>query len=81
MYVIKIVMQPQFAKRLHMMIPFFFQTGIAAVSMALLVERGHLDYEEKVVHYWPEFGQNGKENVTVKMLLNHEVSNLNSTAH
>ena len=41
--------------------------------MAILVDRGHLDYDEKVSHYWPEFAQNGKENVTVKMLLNHEV--------
>ena len=42
--------------------------------MAILVERGYLDYEEKVAHYWPEFAQNGKENVTVRMLLNHEVN-------
>ena len=47
--------------------------GMAALCMAMLVDRGQMDYEEKVVHYWPEFGQNGKENVTVKMLLHHEV--------
>ena len=46
---------------------------MAALCIAILVDRGHLDYDKKVVHYWPEFGQNGKENVTVKMLLNHEV--------
>ena len=48
-------------------------TGMAALCAAILVDRGHLDYNQKVVHYWPEFGQKGKENVTVKMLLNHEV--------
>lgn len=46
--------------------------GMAALCAAILVDRGHLDYNQKVVHYWPEFGQKGKENVTVKMLLNHE---------
>ena len=51
----------------------YFDVGIAAICMALLVEKGHLDYEEKVAHYWPEFGQNGKENITVKTLLNHQV--------
>ena len=53
-----------------------FVLGMAALCMAMLVDRGHLDYEQKVVHYWPEFGQNGKENVTVKMLLHHEVGAL-----
>ncbi|XP_072027157.1 beta-lactamase domain-containing protein 2-like [Amphiura filiformis] len=46
--------------------------GMAALCMAMLADRGHLDYDQKVVHYWPEFGQNGKENVTVKQLLHHE---------
>ena len=36
--------------------------------------RGHLDYKEKVATYWPEFAQNGKEDVTVETVLNHQVS-------
>ncbi|XP_072027156.1 beta-lactamase domain-containing protein 2-like [Amphiura filiformis] len=55
-----------------MAIVFSVTKGMAALCMAMLVDRGQLDYDQKVVHYWPEFGQNGKENVTVKMLLNHE---------
>ena len=47
---------------------------MAALCMAILVERGYLNYEEKVSYYWPEFAQHGKENVTVRMLLNHEVN-------
>jgi len=31
-----------------------------------------LDYSEKVSHYWPEFSENGKENITVEMLLSHQ---------
>ena len=29
-------------------------------------------YDEKVSTYWPEFAQNGKENMTVETLLKHE---------
>ena len=36
------------------------------------VEKGLLDYEEKVSRYWPEFGCNGKEDITVGMLLSHQ---------
>ncbi|XP_072035737.1 beta-lactamase domain-containing protein 2-like [Amphiura filiformis] len=46
--------------------------ALAALCMAMLVERGQLKYDDKVSHYWPEFAQNGKENITVRMLLNHE---------
>ena len=42
--------------------------------MAVLVDKGLLDYDRTVASYWPEFAQNGKENVTVRTLLNHEVS-------
>lgn len=33
--------------------------------IAQLVERGYLSYDEKVIHYWPEFGQGNKMNVTL----------------
>ena len=37
-----------------------------------MVEKKLLDYDEKVTHYWPEFGLNGKEDITVGMLLSHQ---------
>ena len=46
--------------------------GITALTLAHLHEQGLLDYEEKVSTYWPEFGNNGKENITVGMLLSHQ---------
>ncbi|MDG2060920.1 MAG: serine hydrolase [SAR86 cluster bacterium] len=46
--------------------------GVAALTCALAVERGLLDYDQKVAHYWPEFSCNGKENITVGMLLSHQ---------
>ena len=46
--------------------------GLAAMTMALAHSRGWLDYEERVCRYWPEFGQNGKEAITVRQLLAHQ---------
>ncbi|CAF0763708.1 unnamed protein product [Didymodactylos carnosus] len=45
--------------------------GIVAAAVALCVQRGWLDYNELVTKYWPEFGQNGKETITVSDLLSH----------
>lgn len=42
-----------------------------ALCAHILIERGQLDPNAKVTDYWPEFGQNGKENTTVLMMLNH----------
>ena len=41
--------------------------------MNVMFCRGYLDYKEKMAHYWPEFGVNGKELITVEMLLSHQV--------
>ncbi|XP_038078915.1 beta-lactamase domain-containing protein 2-like isoform X2 [Patiria miniata] len=52
----------------------FFSTtkGMAALCIAILVDRGLLDYDKTVASYWPEFAQNGKEKVTLRMLVNHQ---------
>jgi len=46
--------------------------GLAAMTLALAHSRGWLDYEERVCAYWPEFGQQGKERITVRQLLAHQ---------
>jgi CubicO group peptidase (beta-lactamase class C family) len=46
--------------------------GLAAMTLALAHSRGWLDYDERVAAYWPEFGQAGKDEVTVRQLLAHE---------
>ena len=45
--------------------------GVTATVLAVLVERGLLDPEERVSAYWPEFAANGKEHVTVGMVASH----------
>ena len=52
---------------------FFSATkGLAAICLAKLHSKGRIDYNEKVSTYWPEFAQNGKEDITVSQLLSHQ---------
>ncbi|MCL2052624.1 MAG: beta-lactamase family protein [Lachnospiraceae bacterium] len=45
--------------------------GFASTLLHILVERGKLDYEQRICEIWPEFAQNGKENILIKHALNH----------
>jgi CubicO group peptidase (beta-lactamase class C family) len=57
----------------HTVVNMFSATkGVAAACIAVLNSRGLIDYDAKVTTYWPEFGQNGKENVTVAQMLAHQ---------
>ena len=42
-----------------------------ATSIMLLIERGKLKLTDKIAQYIPAFGQNGKQDITVAMLLLH----------
>ena len=46
--------------------------GMTATCAHLLIDRGLLDVDEPVAAYWPEFGQAGKEKITVRMVLSHQ---------
>ncbi len=50
-----------------------FSSTKAALALCahILIDRDELKTEDKVVKYWPEFGKNGKEEITVGMILNH----------
>jgi CubicO group peptidase (beta-lactamase class C family) len=45
--------------------------GIAAMAFNMLIERGLIDINEPVASYWPEFAQNGKQDIPVRYLLDH----------
>lgn len=45
-----------------------------ATSVMLLIERGKLSPDDKVAKYLPEFGRNGKENITIAHLLLHQAA-------
>lgn len=55
-----------------MVIVYSTTKGLAAMTLALAHSRGWLNYEERVCTYWPEFAQNGKEDITVRQLLSHQ---------
>ncbi|AEW99581.1 EstA family serine hydrolase [Streptantibioticus cattleyicolor] len=45
--------------------------GAAHLIVALLVQEGVLDLDERVSHYWPEFAAEGKREITLRELLAH----------
>jgi CubicO group peptidase (beta-lactamase class C family) len=45
--------------------------GLVAMALALLADRGRLDYDARVADYWPGFARGGKSAITVRTLLNH----------
>jgi CubicO group peptidase (beta-lactamase class C family) len=55
------------------MVPVMSATkGLAAMTLAVADAQGWLDYDAPVARYWPEFAQNGKEQITIRQLLGHE---------
>lgn len=46
--------------------------GIASMAIAHAHSHGLLDFDALVAHYWPAFAQNGKDQITVRQLLNHQ---------
>jgi len=51
-----------------------FSSGksVASICMACLVDKGLLKYDDRVSKHWPEFAQNGKENLKICDILRHE---------
>ncbi|HEY3139516.1 MAG TPA: serine hydrolase domain-containing protein [Acidimicrobiales bacterium] len=46
--------------------------GITALCANLLAQRGELDFDLPVAHYWPEFAAAGKQDVSVRWLISHQ---------
>lgn len=45
--------------------------GFVATAVAMLVDRGILDYDAPVARYWPEFAQSGKADLPLRYILDH----------
>jgi len=45
--------------------------GLTSTCIHLLADRGEIDLQAPVARYWPEFGQAGKQDITVAMVLGH----------
>jgi CubicO group peptidase (beta-lactamase class C family) len=46
--------------------------GVAATALHILASEGSIDYDAPVADYWPEFGCNGKDAITVRQVLAHQ---------
>lgn len=51
---------------------FSVSKGVAATAVHILATDGLLEYDAPVSRYWPEFGRNGKESITVRQVLAHQ---------
>ena len=52
--------------------PVFSTTkGVFSTVIHILAERGQIDYDTPIVHYWPGFAANGKEAITMRHALAH----------
>ncbi|MEP5766661.1 MAG: serine hydrolase domain-containing protein [Halieaceae bacterium] len=51
-----------------------FSSGksLEAIAIASLVGKGLISYDAPIARYWPEFGTNGKDGLTVADLMRHE---------
>ncbi|OBG59012.1 serine hydrolase domain-containing protein [Mycobacterium sp. E3339] len=45
--------------------------GLSATCVHQLADRGELDLNAPVARYWPEFGQAGKQDITLAMVMSH----------
>ena len=46
--------------------------GVVSTLVHILVDRGLAAYDDPIAKYWPEFGANGKERITIRQALCHE---------
>src|SRR5471032_727512 len=45
--------------------------GVIAAAVSLLADRGLVDFDAPLARYWPQFGQAGKDRITVRQALSH----------
>jgi CubicO group peptidase (beta-lactamase class C family) len=45
--------------------------GLTSTCIHQLADRGELDLHAPIARYWPEFGQAGKEDITLAMVMSH----------
>ena len=50
---------------------FSVSKGLTTICLLMAAERGLIDLDKRVIHYWPEFGVHGKEATTVRQVLAH----------
>lgn len=54
-----------------MAMSFSTSKGVTSTLLNMLVDRGELDYDDSIARYWPEFGAEGKDTISVRDLMTH----------
>ena len=44
---------------------------VSSILIAIMEDKGYLKYDDPICKHWPEFVQNGKQNVLVSDLMKH----------
>src|SRR5438067_523765 len=68
------VADPATGRKVESSTPFYCYSVVKAAASTIthiLVERGLLGYDTRVVEVWPEFGAHGKDKVTLRHVLSH----------
>jgi len=68
------VADPATGRQVESSTPFYCYSVVKAAASTIthiLVERGLLGYDTRVVEVWPEFGAHGKDKVTLRQVLSH----------
>lgn len=45
--------------------------GLTSILFAYIQDKYNVEYEDLVIKYWPEYGQNGKDSTTISHILSH----------
>jgi CubicO group peptidase (beta-lactamase class C family) len=48
--------------------------GVTGICFNIAVDRGLIDVDTPIAHYWPEFAQNGKADIPVRWILDHRAA-------
>ncbi|SDB85036.1 CubicO group peptidase, beta-lactamase class C family [Acinetobacter marinus] len=56
----------------HMALSYSTGKAVIATLTHILVSQGFLSYDTPLMQYWPEFGQHGKEKITLRHVLSHQ---------
>jgi CubicO group peptidase (beta-lactamase class C family) len=46
--------------------------GVTATCVAMLVDRGLIDFDTPIAEFWPAFGNGAKKKITLAMLMSHQ---------
>lgn len=60
---------------------FSVSKALSGLALAKLAGEGRLDFDERMSHYWPEFAQNGKAELTVRQVLSHQCGLTDTDPH